>query len=142
MEICIFSTMIKKGFFVLLMIMVTIGKGHAQEWNQDNLKTSVTFKIKNFGVTVNGRFHNIDVKTNLDTDKLSESYLNASIAVPSIATGIVDRDKHLLEEEYFNASMYHNITFVTTKNYFVRWKTDGLLVSILSKNYFINQYNY
>ena len=42
--------MIKKGFFVLLMIIVTIGKGHAQEWNQDNLKTSVTFKIKNFGV--------------------------------------------------------------------------------------------
>ena len=92
--------MIKKGFFVLLMIMVTIGKGYAQEWNQDNLKTSVTFKIKNFGITVNGRFHNIDVKTNLDTDKLSESYLNAFIAVPSIATGIEDRDKHLLEEEY------------------------------------------
>ena len=65
--------MIKKGFFVLLMIMVTIGKGHAQEWNQDNLKTSVTFKIKNFGVTVNGRFHNINVKTNLDTDKLPSS---------------------------------------------------------------------
>ena len=115
MEICIFSTMIKKGFFVLLMIMVTIGKGHAQEWNQDNLKTSVTFKIKNFGVTVNGRFHKIAIKTNLDTYKFSESYLNASIAVPSIATGIVDRDKHLLEEEYFNASTYHNITFVTTK---------------------------
>ena len=35
--------------------------------------------------------------------------------MPSIATGIEDRDKHLLEEEYFNASTYHNITFVTTK---------------------------
>ena len=79
--------MIKKGFFVLLMIMVTIGKGHAQEWNQDNLKTSVTFKIKNFGVTVNGRFHNIDVKTNLDT----ESFRNL-ISMPSLQC-------HLLQQE-------------------------------------------
>ena len=40
--------MIKKGFFVLLMIMVTIGKGHTQEWNQ-TIKRVLRLKSKTLG---------------------------------------------------------------------------------------------
>ena len=39
---------------------------------------------------------------------------------------------------YFYINNFFTFTFVVTKNYFVRWKTYGLLVSILSENYSID----
>ena len=74
----------------------------SQEWIQDKEETSISFKIKNFGLTVDGGFKTIDIKTNLDTKDISNSYVNAAIIVNSIFTGIEVRDKHLLGKDYFD----------------------------------------
>ena len=87
----------------------------SQEWIQDNNKTSVLFQIKNFGITVDGGFKTIDIKTNLDTKDLSNSYINATIIVNSIFTGIETRDKHLLEPDYFDALNHEKIILKSTK---------------------------
>ena len=79
----------------LLLILITMNL-FSQEWIQDKEQTRVSFKIKNFGLTVDGGFKTIDVNTNLDTKDLSNSYLNATILVNSIFTGIEARDKHIL----------------------------------------------
>ena len=60
----------------------------SQEWIQDNNRTTVLFKIKNLGLTVDGGFKTSVIKTNLDTKDLSNSYINATITVNSIFTGI------------------------------------------------------
>ena len=48
------------------MILITMNL-FSQEWIQDKEQTRVSFKIKNFGLTVDGGFKTIDVNTNLDT---------------------------------------------------------------------------
>ena len=87
----------------------------SQEWIQDNNKTSVLFQIRNFGITVDGGFKTSDIKTNIDTKDLSNSYINATITVNSIFTGIEARDKHLLETDYFDASNHEKIILKSSK---------------------------
>ena len=87
----------------------------SQEWIQDNNRTSVLFKIKNLGLTVDGGFKTSVIKTNLDTKDLSNSYINATITVNSIFTGIEARDKHLLETDYFDALNHEKIILKSSK---------------------------
>ena len=87
----------------------------SQEWIQDKEETSISFKIKNFGLTVDGSFKTIDIKTNLDTKDISNSYVNAAIIVNSIFTGIEVRDKHLLGKDYFDALNHKEIVLKSSK---------------------------
>ena len=87
----------------------------SQEWIQDKEETSISFKIKNFGLTVDGGFKTIDIKTNLDTKDISNSYVNAAIIVNSIFTGIEERDKHLLGKDYFDALNHKEIVLKSSK---------------------------
>ena len=87
----------------------------SQEWIQDKEETSISFKIKNFGLTVDGGFKTIDIKTNLDTKDISNSYVNAAIIVNSIFTGIEVRDKHLLGKDYFDALNHKEIVLKSSK---------------------------
>ncbi len=98
----------------LLLILITMNL-FSQEWIQDKEQTRVSFKIKNFGLTVDGGFKTIDVNTNLDTKDLSNSYLNATIMVNSIFTGIEARDNHVLETDYFDALNHEKITLKSSK---------------------------
>ena len=98
----------------LLLILITMNL-FSQEWIQDNNKTTVLFQIKNFGITVDGGFKTTDIKTNLDTKNLSNSYINATIIVNSIFTGIEARDEHLLETDYFDALNHEKIILKSSK---------------------------
>lgn len=100
---------------LLLLILLTSVHSFAQEWNQDNEVTEVTFKIKNFGVNVDGDFSDIQIQTNFNSEKLSESFINATIKVLSIDTGIKKRDVHILEEDYFDQTKYSDILLKSTK---------------------------
>tara|TARA_R110000787_G_scaffold199216_2_gene310258 strand:+ start:2805 stop:3341 length:537 start_codon:yes stop_codon:yes gene_type:complete len=105
--------MFKKSiFFLFLIASITVS---SQERKQNNELTKVTFKIKNFGIHVDGDFSEIKIETNFNSKKLQESYLNASIAVLSISTGIESRDEHLLKEDYFDESNHKNIILRSTK---------------------------
>jgi polyisoprenoid-binding protein YceI len=114
--------MLKKLTLLLLLIS---SMSFSQEWIQDKEETSISFKIKNFGLTVDGGFKTIDIKTNLDTKDISNSYVNAAIIVNSIFTGIEVRDKHLLEEDYFDAINYTKIRLESSK---IEENTDGDLI--------------
>ena len=98
----------------LLLILITMNL-FSQEWIQDKEETSISFKIKNFGLTVDGGFKTIDIKTNLDTKDISNSYVNAAIIVNSIFTGIEVRDKHLLGKDYFDALNHKEIVLKSSK---------------------------
>ena len=104
--------MLKKLTLLLLLIS---SMSFSQEWIQDKEETSISFKIKNFGLTVDGGFKTIDIKTNLDTKDISNSYVNAAIIVNSIFTGIEVRDKHLLGKDYFDALNHKEIVLKSSK---------------------------
>lgn len=111
--------MIKKT--LLFLLLITTVSTHSQEWTQTETP-KITFKIKNFGVNVDGDFRDLKIETNFDSNNLKKSFINAMIVVKSISTGIESRDKHILEEDYFDEPNYKNITLKSTN---IEKKTDG-----------------
>ena len=99
---------------LLFLLLTTVVSLYSQEWNQANA-SKVTFKIKNFGVNVDGDFNDIKIETNFNSNTLSKSYINAIIKVKSISTGIESRDEHILEEDYFDERTHKTITLKSKK---------------------------
>lgn len=99
----------------LFLLAFALFSANAQEYSQNDSQTKVTFKIKNFGVNVDGDFSDVKIQTNLDLENLAGSYINATIQVSTISTGIKKRDEHILEEDYFDVSNYSTITLKSTK---------------------------
>ena len=100
---------------ILILLLLTTSILSSQKWIQENNKISILFKIKNFGLTVDGGFKNSDIKINLDTKDISNSYVNATVMVNSIFTGIKARDTHILEKDYFDVLNYKKITLISSK---------------------------
>jgi len=88
---------------------------NAQQWNQNTTETKADFKIKNIGMYANGSFAEVAIESNLNTENLKGSYINGIIKVNSINTRNKKRDKHLLANDFFDASKYPNIKLVSTK---------------------------
>ena len=75
-------------------------------------KAQVDFKIRNLGVNVDGHFNSYNINADFDT-KGDLIAVNASVNVKSIETGIEKRDKHILEDDYFDAEKHQKILLET-----------------------------
>ncbi len=82
---------------------------------QSDVTATVDFKIKNIGVYVKGNFSEATITSNFDKNDLENSFINAVIAINSINTNNKKRDKHLLEDDYFNVDKYKQMELVSTK---------------------------
>lgn len=78
---------------------------------QAQTQSSVTFVIRNAGISVDGAFEKFTSDVFIDTKNLNKSRFNGVIDVKSINTGIDMRDKDLKKKEYFYADTYPEITF-------------------------------
>ena len=76
--------------------------------------SSISFKIKNFGFDVTGRFTGIEGKIDFDPEKPGNDKFDITIDAGSINTDNSLRDKHLTGEGYFNVSKYPRIHFIST----------------------------
>lgn len=76
--------------------------------------SSMTFKIKNFGFDVTGRFTGIEGKIDFDPEKPGKDMFDITIDAGSINTNNSLRDKHLTGEGYFNVSKFPRIHFIST----------------------------
>lgn len=80
-----------------------------------NAQSSVTFKIKNLGITVEGSFTGLAGVIRFDVNQLSSSKFEVTVDATSLDTGIELRNKHLRKEDYFDVKTYPRIKFVSTK---------------------------
>src|SRR5579872_6024349 len=67
---------------------------------------NVSFKIKNAGITVNGKFTGFKGEILFSPDKLSSSKISASVDAGTLATGINMRDNTITGEKYLDADKY------------------------------------
>ena len=74
----------------------------------------VKFRIKNFGLAVEGSFHPPTGKMAFDPVHPSDSGFDVTVDVNSITTGIGLRDRHLKGPEYFDVGKFPEIHFVST----------------------------
>ena len=96
--------------FALLISLPTVAQ--RQESNQNS---SVTFAIKNMGLTVEGSFRGLKGSIEFDPNELSSSRFNVVLNANTIDTGIELRNKHLKKEEYLDVANFAEIGFVSTK---------------------------
>lgn len=110
----------KKALLLVLLSLSFLVNG--QELTQDNSNTTVTFKIKNLGLNVDGSFSEVAIESNFNKNDLAHSYINAKIAVKSIDTDNKTRDKHLAEEDFFDVEKHQ---YIHLKSIEIVASTDG-----------------
>lgn len=70
----------------------------------------VDFEIRNIGLNVSGSFTEVSAMIEFDPTRLGQSELEGQVKVESIKTGIGRRDRHLLEESYFDNANFPEIS--------------------------------
>ncbi len=84
------------------------------KWKIDTAHSQIQFKVKHLVVTtVSGTFGKFDAGMDWSGGDLTDAKINFTAEVDSINTGNAQRDGHLKAEDFFNASKYPEIKFVS-----------------------------
>jgi polyisoprenoid-binding protein YceI len=95
--------------------MLAVASLQAQtKWKVKDDAVEVKFRIKNFGVWVEGSFGGMIADIAFDAATPQAGTIKASVETGTINTGIESRDKHLKSEDYFDAATYPKITMQST----------------------------
>ena len=100
---------------ILTVYAFTANAQEAMEWKLGKVNSSVNFTINHFFSEVDGKFTVFDGEFRFDPDNLEGSGAEFSVSVESIDTGNKKRDKHLMNEAYFDARNYPEIMFNSTR---------------------------
>lgn len=84
------------------------------KWELDPENSSAEFVVKHVLTKVRGLFPQPGGTMVLDEATPANSKINASIKVSGVTTGVEERDTHLKSAEFFDATKYPTITFVST----------------------------
>lgn len=77
--------------------------------------SSISFKIKNAGITVDGSFKGFQGTVNFNPDDLASSKFDVSVDASTINTDNKTRDNHLKEDEYFGVEKHPKISMKSSK---------------------------
>lgn len=113
-------TFIKTVLIVLLFasqLLATdkISEDYSTTWQIDRAHSAVNFTISHFFTPVDGSFDDYQATVIFDPNNLEESSIDVTIPVESVNTKNERRDEHLKSEDFFNASEWSNIRFVSSK---------------------------
>src|SRR5437868_7981087 len=100
--------------YLLLVLPLALFSFSLSEFKPIDKTDSVTFDIKNFGVSTKGEFKGLKGSIKWDAENPANSSFNVNVDVNTINTGIDIRDNDLKNETYFNAEKYPTINFVST----------------------------
>ena len=101
-----------KLILLLLLVPITLLFGQNKKIAPEN---EVLFKIKNSGITIDGKFKGVSGTIFFDPKDISTSSLNVSIETKTVNTGNNSRDGHLKKKDYFDVETFPKITFQSKK---------------------------
>jgi polyisoprenoid-binding protein YceI len=104
----------KKICPLLLSFVLFISYSFGQVKPQTVTKSSVTFHIKNLGITVDGLFAGFKGDIKFDPANLTGSLIEASVETNTIDTDNGTRNDHLKSDSYFDVAKYPVITMKST----------------------------
>src|SRR4051812_33846788 len=99
----------KKYFF--LMVPAIFFSFSLSEYRPIDKTDSVTFTIKNFGISTKGEFQGLKGSIKWDAANPSNSSFDVTVDANTINTAIDMRDKDLKEANWFDVSKYPTINF-------------------------------
>jgi len=98
----------KKYFAVIILIFVSTFV--FAQVKHTITKSSVTFQIKNMGITINGSIGGTKGEIQFDPAHLDASEMDVSVETNTVNTENDTRDDHLKSDSYFDAAKYPRIT--------------------------------
>jgi polyisoprenoid-binding protein YceI len=101
---------------------------------QNISEVEVTFKIKNLGISVGGKFTDVIFESDFNKDDLDNSFINVIVKVNSLDTGNKKRDEHLMKSDFFNVEAFPNIEFHSTKIERIQENSYSLIGNLTIKN--------
>ncbi|MCG8385463.1 MAG: YceI family protein [Cytophagales bacterium] len=105
----------KKNSLVLGLSILSFAATGQTTWVVDPVHSSVQFEVSHLAVSsVTGDFTGFTGSVITQNDDFNNARISATIDVNSVDTNNLERDKHLKEDDFFNASKYPNITFVSS----------------------------
>lgn len=103
----------KKILFLFLFVHFVVAS-NAQNWKPT--KASIVFKVKMFGVNVEGTLGGLNTSIVFDTEHLQAASIIASVDTRTLDTQNTLRNRHLQEkEEFFYVTKYPTIRMKSTK---------------------------
>lgn len=100
------QSVMKKRSLLFLAMALMFQMGFTQNWQAQPKDTRISFKIKNFGLWVEGSLTGIQAQIQFDPSSPASGKMEGKVPVSSISTGIKKRDEHLQKEDYFHAQAY------------------------------------
>jgi polyisoprenoid-binding protein YceI len=94
----------------------------------DTGRSTVAFRIKNFGLEVQGSLGNVRGSVVFDRNNLASASFSIAADANTVNTGIALRDRHLQKSEYLDAEKYQTLEFVSTAVKLAK-KADEVLVT-------------
>jgi polyisoprenoid-binding protein YceI len=98
----------------LLLVLVGIAGMASAQYIPSEKESSISFKIKNFGFTVTGKFTGIGGRINFDPQNPTAGSFDITVDAATVNTDNSMRDKHLRGESYFDIANYPRIHFIST----------------------------
>lgn len=102
-----------KNLLIILLLVAAICNVKAQEYAPTDAGSEVKFSIKNFGLNVTGSFKGLKGAIKFLPGNPAASSINVTVDAATVNTGNKARDRHLVKEEYFNATSYPTLKFVS-----------------------------
>ncbi len=97
-------------------VLLTTNAAHSAQYALDKSHTSILFGISHLGYSYTyGRFNDAEGKFTWDNANPAASSFQLLIKTASIDSNDKARDDHLRNADFFNASQFPHITFVSTK---------------------------
>ena len=96
-----------------LGFMVSPLHAAVRSWEIDKDHSNFYFSVNHIYAKVHGRFTDFKGIFLFDPDDLKDSKVSFEIKANSIDTGISKRDRHVLSDEFLDASKYPLITFTS-----------------------------
>jgi polyisoprenoid-binding protein YceI len=91
-------------------VLAVQAQGLPEKWTvAEKPEQHVEFRIRNFGLWVNGTFSGVKGDVQFNPARPEAAHVACRLPVNSVNTNIKKRDRHLQEEEYFQATKHPEI---------------------------------
>ncbi len=104
----------RKAFLLLISIFVVNSVQSQTRWKADPAHSSIQFEVSHMTIsTVTGQFTDFTCELESKKNSFDGAKVDAKVEVESVSTENLTRDKHLKEDDFFNAKQFPQITFVS-----------------------------
>ncbi|MEO9801768.1 MAG: YceI family protein [Reichenbachiella sp.] len=104
----------RRAFLLLLSIFIVYSVQSQTRWKADPAHSSIQFEVSHLAIsTVTGKFTEFSCELESKKNSFEGAKVDAKVEVGSVSTENLTRDKHLKEDDFFNANQFPQMTFVS-----------------------------